>query len=32
LRQIQHGYRMREGICEGRLVFGYDNEDRPYIW
>jgi hypothetical protein len=35
LQQIQRGYRMREGICEGRMVFNQagDNEtEKPYIW
>jgi hypothetical protein len=32
LHQVQRGYRMPSGICEGRLVFGYDNNDCPYIW
>lgn len=32
LHQVQRGYRMPEGICEGRLVFEYDDNDRPYIW
>ncbi|KAK6974428.1 hypothetical protein R3P38DRAFT_3331676 [Favolaschia claudopus] len=31
LHQIQRGYRMREGICEGRLIFERDDEDRPFI-
>lgn len=32
LHQVQRGYRMLEGICEGRLIFGYDDNDCPYIW
>lgn len=32
LMQIQRGYRRPQGICEGSLVFGYDDEERPYIW
>lgn len=31
LSQIQRGYRMKEGICEGRVVFDYGNDGRPYI-
>ncbi|KAK7015317.1 hypothetical protein R3P38DRAFT_2637341 [Favolaschia claudopus] len=33
LHQIQRGYRPKEGICEGRLVFGRsdDDEERPFI-
>ncbi|KAF7328552.1 hypothetical protein MVEN_02542900 [Mycena venus] len=31
LQQIRHGYRMPDGICEGRLVFGYDDQEHPYI-
>ncbi|KAF8186521.1 hypothetical protein K438DRAFT_1596387 [Mycena galopus ATCC 62051] len=32
LQQIRRGYRMPDGICEGRLVFGYnDQEEHPYI-
>ncbi|KAJ7508004.1 hypothetical protein B0H11DRAFT_2218004 [Mycena galericulata] len=31
LFQIQRGYRRPEGICEGNLVFGYDDDERPYI-
>ncbi|KAJ7467757.1 hypothetical protein B0H11DRAFT_1732694 [Mycena galericulata] len=31
LLQTQRGYRRPDGICEGRLVFGYDSADRPYV-
>jgi hypothetical protein len=31
LQQVQRGYRPKEGICEGRLVFEYDNLDRAVI-
>ncbi|KAJ7936615.1 hypothetical protein B0H13DRAFT_2303666 [Mycena leptocephala] len=31
LLQIQRGYRMKEGICEGRVVFDYGDDGRPYI-
>ncbi|KAK6991924.1 hypothetical protein R3P38DRAFT_2571883 [Favolaschia claudopus] len=29
--QVQRGYRAREGLCEGRIVFDYDDNERPYI-
>ncbi|KAJ7720038.1 hypothetical protein B0H16DRAFT_1793932, partial [Mycena metata] len=32
LDQIRRGYRMPEGVCEGRLVFGFsDSDERPYV-
>ncbi|KAJ7210251.1 hypothetical protein C8J57DRAFT_1257262 [Mycena rebaudengoi] len=31
LSQTQCGYRMEEGICEGRVVFDYTDDGRPYI-
>ncbi|KAJ7083296.1 hypothetical protein B0H15DRAFT_785085 [Mycena belliarum] len=31
LFQTQRGYRMKEGICEGRIVFDYDERGVPYI-
>ncbi|KAJ7020865.1 hypothetical protein C8F04DRAFT_1403338 [Mycena alexandri] len=31
LFQTQRGYRMKEGICEGRVVFDYGDNGRPYI-
>lgn len=31
LSQTQRGYRMKEGICEGRVVFDYTDDGRPYI-
>ncbi|KAJ6535548.1 hypothetical protein B0H19DRAFT_1271291 [Mycena capillaripes] len=32
LFQIQRGYRMKEGgVCEGRLVFDYDDHGHPYV-
>ncbi|KAJ7232408.1 hypothetical protein C8J57DRAFT_1533133 [Mycena rebaudengoi] len=31
LSQTQRGYRMEEGICEGRVVFDYTDDGRPYI-
>ncbi|KAJ6485271.1 hypothetical protein DFH09DRAFT_949026 [Mycena vulgaris] len=31
LFQAQRGYRMKDGICEGRIVFDYDDQERPYV-
>jgi hypothetical protein len=31
LSQVQRGYRMAEGICEGRIVFDYDDNDLAYV-
>ncbi|KAJ6478210.1 hypothetical protein C8R45DRAFT_933970 [Mycena sanguinolenta] len=31
LQQIRRGYRVTGGICEGQLVFGYDEDERAYI-
>ncbi|KAJ7019408.1 hypothetical protein C8F04DRAFT_335710 [Mycena alexandri] len=31
LFQTQRGYRPKEGICEGRVVFDYGDDGRPYI-
>ncbi|KAJ7931892.1 hypothetical protein B0H13DRAFT_1857544 [Mycena leptocephala] len=31
MQQVQRGYRPKEGICEGRLVFEYDDRDRAVI-
>ncbi|KAJ7032105.1 hypothetical protein C8F04DRAFT_1185343 [Mycena alexandri] len=31
LFQTQRGYRMTDGICEGRVVFDYGEDGRPYI-
>ncbi|KAJ7149249.1 hypothetical protein C8R43DRAFT_888121 [Mycena crocata] len=31
LFQTQRGYRMKEGLCEGRIVFDYGDDGRPYI-
>ncbi|KAJ6474456.1 hypothetical protein C8R47DRAFT_709767 [Mycena vitilis] len=31
LHQIQRGYRMRNGICEGRIVFGNDDSEQPFV-
>ncbi|KAJ6627414.1 hypothetical protein B0H10DRAFT_1779384 [Mycena sp. CBHHK59/15] len=30
LFQTQRGYRMPDGICEGRVVFDYDDNEQPY--
>ncbi|KAK7050219.1 hypothetical protein R3P38DRAFT_2431148, partial [Favolaschia claudopus] len=29
--QVQRGYRAKEGLCEGRIVFDYDDNERPYV-
>ncbi|KAJ6580121.1 hypothetical protein DFH09DRAFT_1029996 [Mycena vulgaris] len=31
LFQTQRGYRMKEGLCEGRIVFDYGDNGHPYI-
>ncbi|KAF8182256.1 hypothetical protein K438DRAFT_2166815 [Mycena galopus ATCC 62051] len=31
LFQTQRGYRMKDGLCEGRIVFDYGDDDRSYI-
>ncbi|KAJ6506213.1 hypothetical protein C8R47DRAFT_1241345 [Mycena vitilis] len=31
LFQTQRGYRMKAGLCEGRVVFDYGDNGRPYI-
>ncbi|KAJ7161781.1 hypothetical protein C8R43DRAFT_947296 [Mycena crocata] len=31
LFQIQRGYRVPDGICEGRIVFDYNEFDKPYV-
>ncbi|KAJ6484352.1 hypothetical protein C8R47DRAFT_1072982 [Mycena vitilis] len=31
LFQTQRGYRMKDGLCEGRVVFDYGDDGRPYI-
>ncbi|KAJ7031452.1 hypothetical protein C8F04DRAFT_924530, partial [Mycena alexandri] len=31
LHQVQRGYRTKEGLCEGRVVFDYGDNGKPYI-